>query len=131
MTVVFGMRQQIWWLALRMSTGSRKSFVKRWSRGLGGRFQIIPLSETQKTVLSILSENRAEESHLSGASAIHLSQQSLRYSGDLDLFHDSEKSVAEAFARDRAKLEKNGFSLSLELSQPGLPLYFRDPNGKR
>lgn len=79
----------------------------------------MPLSESQKTVLSILSKNRSEESHLSGASGIHLSPRSLRYSGDIDLFHDSEEAVSDAFARDREKLEKYGFSLKLQLSQPG------------
>jgi hypothetical protein len=65
--------------------------------------------------LGAIWENRSEASHLAGASAIHASPDSVRFSGDLDLFHDDEASVAE----DHAALEKAGFSVEVLLSQPG------------
>ena len=42
-----------------------------------------------------------------------------RTSHDLDLFHDSEQAVADAFAKDRSILEGHGYRLELVLSQPG------------
>lgn len=86
---------------------------------MGGCFQVVPLSNLQKAVLTAIWENRTEQSHLAGASAIHASPASIRYSGDLDFFHDNEAAVAEAFAKDRSKLGNAGFSIKPILSQPG------------
>lgn len=86
---------------------------------MGGRIAIMPLSDLQRAVLAAIWKNRNESSHLAGASAIHASPSSIRYSGDLDFFHDSEANVAEAFAKDRASLEASGFAVKLLLSQPG------------
>lgn len=63
--------------------------------------------------------NRSDASHLAGATANHASADSVRYSGDLDLFHTSEAAVSEAFEADRCALERAGFSLRIMLSQPG------------
>lgn len=79
----------------------------------------MPLSEIQSAVFAVIFQNRSDASHLAGASAIHASANSFRYSGDIDLFHDSEAAVAEAFTKDRADLEKSGFKVRLLLSQPG------------
>lgn len=48
-----------------------------------------------------------------------MSPDALRVSHDLDLFHDNEQAVAEAFAKDAAVLEENGFQVKVSLSQPG------------
>jgi hypothetical protein len=79
----------------------------------------MPLTELQKKVLSLLANNRTEESYLAGAAGVHMSKTSPRRSADLDLFHDREEAVASAFAEDRAQLEEAGYHLSLQLSQPG------------
>lgn len=79
----------------------------------------MPLSELQARVLALLAANRTEESHLAGATAIHMATASPRRSADLDLFHDREQAVADAFALDRATLERNGLTLDVQLSQPG------------
>ena len=79
----------------------------------------MPLSELQERVLSVLSKNRSSESHLAGAGAIHSAKDSLRYSGDIDLFHDREVVVAASFAKDRETLEQAGFGIEVLLSQPG------------
>ena len=107
---------------LRRRLGSAEASTKRWSRGLGGCFQIVPLSKCLGTVPSILSKNQSEESHLSGASGIHLSSRLLRYSGDIDLFHDSE----EAVARNRKGFEKNGFHSNCNNRSRGLSGQWRD-----
>lgn len=98
--------------------GSKTSGEWRQIR-LGGRSQAMPLTPIQNDVLATIWENRAETSHLAGASAIQASPKSMRYSGDLDLFHDNESEVAEAFAKDRTALEAADFEISVLLSQPG------------
>ena len=85
--------------------------------GKGGTF--MPLTELQKRVLEVIAENRSVASHLAGASGILMSSASPRRSADLDLFHDHEVAVANAFQADRATLERHGYSLQLQLSQPG------------
>lgn len=79
----------------------------------------MPLTNFQKTVAGILAPNRTPDSHLAGASAIHLKPNTTRYSNDLDYFHDSEKRVGEAFAEDRASLRAAGIELAVEVTQPG------------
>ena len=99
--------------------GGTKSPEKRWQGWLGGLFQTMPLSELQKAILATIWKNRSETSHLAGASAIHASPASIRYSGDIDLFHDNETAVSEAFAKDRSALEEADFAIKVLLSQPG------------
>ncbi len=85
--------------------------------GKGG--SVVPLTELQKNVLSLLSGNRSEESHLAGAAGVHMAAASPRKSAALDLFHDHEEVVASAFAMDSRLLEREGYSLTMQLSQPG------------
>lgn len=79
----------------------------------------MPLTPFQKKVAALLAVNRSPDSHLAGASAIHLKPNSTRYSNDLDYFHDSEKRVGEAFAADRASLREAGIAAEVEVAQPG------------
>ena len=51
--------------------------------------------------------------------ALHFQPDSLRYSNDLDYFHDTIERVATAFTDDKKDLEKNGYQISLEMKQPG------------
>ena len=50
---------------------------------------------------------------------MHFAPHSIRYSDDLDFFHDSEQRVAETFAADRAHLAAAGYQVTVELSLPG------------
>lgn len=79
----------------------------------------MPLTPYQTEIANLLSKNRTEDSHLAGGAALHAHPDSLRYSEDLDYFHDSEERVASAFHKDREILEKNGFTCIIELNQPG------------
>lgn len=79
----------------------------------------MPLTPFQAKVLRLISVNRSPESHVAGASAIHAAPDSLRYSGDVDLFHDSEEAVARAYERDTQTLRANGYTVQTRLSQPG------------
>ena len=79
----------------------------------------MPLTPFQATLAKLLVANRTEDSHLAGGAAILIEPNTQRFSNDLDYFHDSERRVAEAFGADRALLEEHGYSLQIDLNQPG------------
>jgi hypothetical protein len=79
----------------------------------------VPLTEFQREILALLARTRTPGSYLAGGAALHFAPNSLRFSDDLDFFHDSVERVAKAFAEDRALLEEEGYALDAELSQPG------------
>jgi Nucleotidyl transferase AbiEii toxin, Type IV TA system len=79
----------------------------------------MPLTDFQRRTLALLAPARTPDSHLGGGAAIHFHPNSTRYSRDLDFFHDSEARVASAFAEDSALLTDAGYSLEVEISQPG------------
>lgn len=80
----------------------------------------MPLTDFQREVLGQLAQAPASDRYLAGGAALHFSPTSLRYSDDLDFFHDSEARVAAAFAADRAQLQEAGFGVDVEFSQPGM-----------
>ncbi len=79
----------------------------------------MPLTPFQYKLAQLLASNRTEASHLAGGAALHFQPNSIRYSEDLDYFHDSEAQVFESFSKDRRLLEDKGYTCELELSQPG------------
>lgn len=79
----------------------------------------MPLTDYQAVVARLLSGNRTFDSYLAGGAAILIEPNTTRFSRDLDYFHDSEARVAEAFAADRALLERHKFSVDVDLNQPG------------
>lgn len=79
----------------------------------------MPLTEYQAKLARLLSGNRSFDSYLAGGAAILIEPNSMRFSRDLDYFHDSEARVAEAFAADRKLLESNGYALDVILDQAG------------
>ncbi len=79
----------------------------------------MPLTDYQASLARLLSRNRTFDSYLAGGAAILIEPNTTRFSRDLDYFHDSEPRVAEAFAADRATLEDAGYSLDVDLNQPG------------
>lgn len=79
----------------------------------------MPLTDAQAAVARLLARNRTFDSYLAGAAAILIEPNTIRYSRDLDYFHDSEARVAEAFAADRQLLESEGYAVEVGLTQPG------------
>jgi hypothetical protein len=67
----------------------------------------------------LLSGNRTFDSYLAGGAAILIEPHTTRISRDLDYFHDSETRVAQAFDADRGLLEEKGYSVDVDLNQPG------------
>ena len=79
----------------------------------------VPLTDFQRRLLAVLAENRTDDRYLAGGAALHFAPNSVRYSDDLDFFHDSVERVARAFAADRALLETAGYQMEVESSLPG------------
>ncbi len=79
----------------------------------------MPLTKFQRKVAKLLSSQRSPDSHLAGGAALHFAPNSIRFSNDLDLFHDSVERVAEAFNSDRMLLEKNGYEVRVDMNQSG------------
>jgi hypothetical protein len=80
----------------------------------------MPLTPFQQQLLADLATEPADDArYLAGGAALHFEPNSTRFSHDLDFFHDSVERVASAFARDRARMEATGYTLTVTLSQPG------------
>jgi hypothetical protein len=79
----------------------------------------MPLTEYQEALARLLSGNRTFDSYLAGGAAILIEPNTMRYSRDLDYFHDSEERVSEAFSADRRLLLRNGYSIDVDLDQRG------------
>lgn len=79
----------------------------------------LPLTHFQRTLLALLAQTRSPESYLAGGAALHFAPNSLRYSRDLDFFHDSVERVAASFDHDAKLLAAAGCAVAVDLSQPG------------
>lgn len=79
----------------------------------------MPLTDHQARLARLLAENRTFDSYLAGGAAILIEPNTTRFSRDLDYFHDSEARVVEAFVADRSLLEASGYSIEVDLNQPG------------
>lgn len=79
----------------------------------------VPLTELQREILALVAKDRSPDSYLAGGAALHFAPNTLRYSHDLDFFHDSAKRVAIAFETDAALLREAGYQVDVEFGQPG------------
>jgi hypothetical protein len=79
----------------------------------------VPLTAFQQQLLATLAAAANDDRYLAGGAALHFAPNSVRYSDDLDFFHDAEDRVARAFAADRARLESAGYRVSVESTLPG------------
>lgn len=79
----------------------------------------MPLTDLQRDVLAVVGGNRTPDSYLAGGAALHFTPNSTRFSDDLDFFNDSVNRVASAYADDLATLVGAGFTVDVEISQPG------------
>lgn len=80
----------------------------------------MPLTAFQKETLAKLATSEgARERYLAGGAALHFSPNSVRFSDDLDFFHDTVAQVARAFQADCTTLEDSGYQVKVELSIRG------------
>src|SRR5687768_5058136 len=69
----------------------------------------MPLTSFQKGVARILATNRNPESHVAGGAVINRGEAGLRFSDDLDIFHDIAASVAISAEADEQMLQRAGY----------------------
>lgn len=79
----------------------------------------MPLTLFQRQLLADLAAAPTPDRYLAGGAALHFSPVSVRYSDDLDFFHDAEARVAAAYASDRELLTRTGYRVDVEASLPG------------
>jgi hypothetical protein len=79
----------------------------------------VPLTPFQAELGRRLAVNRSEDSYLAGAAPLLAMPRTVRFSQDLDYFHDSAERLASAFDADRITLAAAGCVVEPELSQPG------------
>lgn len=70
----------------------------------------MPLSKIQIDVLRLLASRRDPESYVAGATP--LNRGGVRYSADIDVFHDREERVAAAALSDAETLAAAGYNVS-------------------
>ena len=71
----------------------------------------VPLTRFQSEVLRSLAAQRSPDSYIAGGVAIN--REGPRFSGDIDIFHDSEARLESAVKADSAALTAAGYSVSL------------------
>jgi hypothetical protein len=79
----------------------------------------MPLTASQKKVVRVIFANRTPESHIAGGAVINRSESGLRYSDDLDIFHDVAANVAASAAADAKALEGAGYSVAWTVRNEG------------
>jgi hypothetical protein len=70
----------------------------------------VPLSKIQTDVLRLLASHRDPESYVAGATP--LNREAVRYSADIDVFHDREERVAAAALDDSRVLAAAGYRVT-------------------
>jgi hypothetical protein len=79
----------------------------------------MPISQLQKEIAKVLIPNRNEMSYIAGATPLNFEPQTLRFSYDIDIFHDSLNIVGKAFEDDLRILKTQNFQVDIEIKQPG------------
>jgi hypothetical protein len=79
------------------------------------------LSKIQSDVLRLLASHRDPESYVAGSTP--LNRDSIRYSSDIDVFHDRTERVAAAALNDAETLESAGFHVAWLRQLPLIYLY--------
>jgi len=78
----------------------------------------MPLTSFQSEVLNWIAANRSIGSHIAGGLALNASDESARFSSDIDIFHDAEEAVIEASEQDSVTLSEHGCELVRLLWEP-------------
>jgi hypothetical protein len=70
----------------------------------------VPLTSLQTQIFRVLANRRTPESYVAGATP--LNRHAIRFSHDVDIFHDREELVLQAATSDAQALEAAGFSVN-------------------
>jgi hypothetical protein len=76
----------------------------------------VPLSRIQIDTLRLLAAHRDPESYVAGSTPLNLHE--LRYSGDIDVFHDREERVSRSAEEDTALLQAHGYDVEWQRREP-------------
>ena len=71
----------------------------------------MPIGDFEREVLRLIAANRHPDSFVAGGTVLNQAPDTLRYSRDVDLFHDSTGSLAAAAQADAATLTAHGFTV--------------------
>jgi len=78
----------------------------------------VPLTKIQADILRLLAAHRDPESYVAGSTP--LNRQAVRYSSDIDVFHDREELVALAAERDSSLLLEHKYALRWQRRDPSI-----------
>jgi hypothetical protein len=79
----------------------------------------MPLTAAQKDVVRIILFNRSPESHLAGGAVINRDESGLRFSDDLDIFHDLASQVSTCAMTDTDAIRAAGYSVDWKIRNEG------------
>jgi hypothetical protein len=77
----------------------------------------MPIGDFEREVMRLIAANRNPDSFLGGATVLHQHPDSPRSSRDVDLFHDTTESLAQASERDLATLQAAGYEVEVSKAQ--------------
>jgi hypothetical protein len=83
----------------------------------GSNSSAVPISKLQSSILTLLAKQRSPDSYV--ARGIAINRNGPRYSGDIDIFHDTEARLQVAFDADCAALQQAGYSVSADPARSG------------
>lgn len=78
----------------------------------------MPITKFQVEVFKLLRKNRNPDSYVAGGTAIHRLDNSLRYSHDIDLFHETDLAVVNSFNADKKSIFDAKLNLTIHIQQP-------------
>src|SRR5437868_14503418 len=99
-------RRMPWW---SRAPYAAKATVPRASLPKKSNRPAVPLTKMQAEVLAILARNRDPESYVAGATPVN--RAAVRFSSDIDDFHDREERVAAAAIADAKALSAAGYRI--------------------
>ncbi len=76
----------------------------------GSKSFAVPISKLQSDILLLLAKQRSPDSYIAGGIAIN--RQGPRFSGDIDIFHDSDDRLEAAVSADEAALVHAGYMIT-------------------
>ncbi|MBB3458726.1 hypothetical protein FHT86_007052 [Rhizobium sp. BK313] len=72
------------------------------------------LTQIQKEIMAAIAGNRSDTSYIAGGLALNMDWP--RMSDDIDIFHDTDEEIGVSADTDIAKLEADGFKVSIEVN---------------
>jgi hypothetical protein len=78
----------------------------------------MPLTPFQTDVFKVIAANRNPDSFVAGGIVLNRDRQSVRYSNDIDLFHDTSEALVASAAQDADALRAAGYEVAFSRQEP-------------